>query len=70
MKSKGDGRAWASWYEGDLSELLEQRRAGGVEVVQGLESHETRNFDWIMDPDRDKVELREPNLWDEKNTDG
>ena len=42
-------------------------RAGGVEVIQGPESHENGKFAWIMDPDGNKVELWEPKLWDDKN---
>lgn len=51
----------------DLDELLEQLRAEGVAVVQGPESHENGKFAWIMDPDENKIELREPKVWDEKN---
>lgn len=50
-----------------LDELLAQLRAGGVEAVQGPESHEDGNFAWIIDPDGNKVELWEPKRWDEKN---
>ena len=53
----------------NLVELLEQLRAGGVEIVQGPESHENGKFAWIMDPDGNKVELWEPMLWDDKNKD-
>ena len=51
----------------NLGELLEQLRAGGVEVIQGPESHENGKFAWIMDPDGNKVELWEPKVWDDKN---
>ena len=51
----------------NLGELLEELRAGGVEVIQGPESHENGKFAWIMDPDDNKVELWEPNVWDDKN---
>ena len=51
----------------NLGELLEQLRAGGVEVIQGPESHENGKFAWIMDPDGNKVELWEPMVWDDKN---
>jgi len=51
----------------DLNALLAQLRAGGVEIVGGPESHENGKFAWIMDPDRNKVELWEPKTWDEKN---
>ena len=52
----------------DLTGLLEQLKANGVEIVQGPESHENGKFAWIMDPDGNKVELWEPAIWDEKNT--
>ena len=51
----------------NLGEMLEQLRAGGVEVVNGPESHENGKFAWIMDPDGNKVELWEPMIWDDKN---
>lgn len=51
----------------NLGELLDQLRAGGVEVVQGPESHENGRFAWVMDPDGNKVELWEPKVWDAKN---
>ena len=51
----------------DLIELIEQLRAGGVEIIQGPESHENGKFAWIMDPEGNKVELWEPMAWDDKN---
>jgi len=51
----------------NLGELLEQLRAGGVEVIQGPESDENGKFAWIMDPDDNKIELWEPKVWDDKN---
>ena len=51
----------------NLGELLDQLRAGGVEIVQGPESAEYGKFAWIMDQDGNKVELWEPMLWDDKN---
>src|SRR5829696_2154682 len=51
----------------NMNELLEQLRAGGVEIVKGPESAENGKFAWIMDPDGNKVELWEPMIWDEKN---
>lgn len=51
----------------DLTALVAQLREGGVEVLQGPESHENGKFAWIMDPDGNKVELWEPMLWDAKN---
>ena len=44
----------------NLDEILEQLRAGGVQVVQGPDSDENGKFAWIMDPDENKVELWEP----------
>ena len=35
----------------DLSEMLAQLRADGVEFIGGPESHEDGKFAWIMDPD-------------------
>ena len=51
----------------NLGEMLDQLRAGGVEVIQGPESAENGKFAWVMDPDGNKVELWEPMNWDEKN---
>ena len=51
----------------DMAGMIEQLRAGGVEIVQGPEKHENGQFAWILDPDGNKVELWEPKLWDEKN---
>ncbi len=51
----------------NLNEMLHQLRESGVEILQGPESHENGEFAWLMDPDRNKVELWEPKLWDDKN---
>ena len=51
----------------DLGEMIAQLRAGGVEIIQGPESHENGKFAWLMDPEGNKVELWEPMIWDEKN---
>lgn len=51
----------------NLAEMLEQLRAGGVEIVGGPDSAENGKFAWIMDPDGNKVELWEPMIWDDKN---
>lgn len=53
----------------DMTAMLEQLQANGVEIVSGPESHENGKFAWIMDPDGNKVELWEPMLWDDKNKD-
>jgi predicted enzyme related to lactoylglutathione lyase len=54
----------------NLTELLDQLRADGIEIVGGPDSHENGKFAWIMDPDGNKVELWQPMAWDEKNKDG
>lgn len=51
----------------NLGEMLAQLRAGGVDVIQGPESHENGKFAWVMDPDGNKIELWEPKAWDDKN---
>lgn len=48
----------------DLGAMLGQLREGGVEVVQGPESHENGQFAWVVDPDGNKVELWEPKAAD------
>ena len=50
-----------------LGEMLAQLREGGVEAIQGPESHENGTFAWILDPDGNKVELWEPKAWSEKS---
>ena len=47
----------------DMDEMLEQLRAGGVEIQKGPESHENGKFAWIMDPEGNKVELWQPMAW-------
>jgi predicted enzyme related to lactoylglutathione lyase len=44
----------------NLDEMLEQLRAGGVEIIKGPDSDENGKFAWVMDPDENKVELWEP----------
>jgi len=44
----------------DLNALLAQLREGGVEIVQGPESHDNGHFAWILDPDGNKIELWQP----------
>ena len=51
----------------DMAGMIKQLKDGGVEIVQGPESHENGKFAWVMDPDGNKVELWEPKNWDEKN---
>lgn len=51
----------------NLDELLDQLKQNGVEIVSGPQSDENGKFAWIMDPDRNKVELWEPMIMDEKN---
>ena len=54
----------------DLDGLLEQLRAGGVEIVQGPDADEHGKFAWVMDPDGNKVELWQPTPAADKNTKG
>ena len=51
----------------NMDEMIEQLATGGVEIIQGPESHENGKFAWIMDPDGNKIELWEPMIFDEKN---
>jgi predicted enzyme related to lactoylglutathione lyase len=51
----------------DMAGMIDQLRTGGVDVIQGPESHENGKFAWIMDPDGNKIELWEPKLWNDKN---
>jgi predicted enzyme related to lactoylglutathione lyase len=51
----------------NLDELLDQLKQNGVEIVKGPESDENGKFAWIMDPDKNKVELWEPTTLEEKN---
>jgi predicted enzyme related to lactoylglutathione lyase len=51
----------------NLDELLAQLKQNGVEIVGGPDSAENGKFAWIMDPDKNKVELWEPMIADEKN---
>jgi catechol 2,3-dioxygenase-like lactoylglutathione lyase family enzyme len=49
----------------NLTEMLEQLRAGGVEVIQGPDADFNATFAWIMAPDGNNVELGEPKLAEE-----
>ena len=51
----------------NLDELLDQLKQNGVEIVAGPESHENGKFAWVIDPDKNKVELWEPIISDETN---
>ena len=51
----------------NMAEMLEQLKAGNVEVVKGPEYHENGVFAWIMDPAGNKLELWEAMAWDDKN---
>jgi predicted enzyme related to lactoylglutathione lyase len=41
---------------------LDQVRAGGTEVIGGIEASDNGRFGWFMDPEGNKVELWEPRL--------
>lgn len=51
----------------NMTEMLEQLKAGNIEIIKGPEYHENGAFAWIMDPAGNKLELWEPKAWDEKN---
>lgn len=51
----------------DLDEMLDDLRAGGVQVIDGPQSDENGKFAWILDPDGHKVELWEPAASTEEN---
>lgn len=51
----------------NMAEMLEQLKAGNIEIIKGPEYHENGVFAWIMDPAGNKLELWEPKAWDEKN---
>lgn len=65
--SPGDAPFMINYRVDNLDEMIAQLKAGGVEVLNGPESHENGKFAWILDLDGNKVELWEPMLWDEKN---
>ena len=65
--SPSDSSFMINYRVDNLTEMIDQLRADGVEIVGGPESHENGKFAWIMDPDGNKVELWEPMLWDDKN---
>ena len=50
----------------DLTELLAQLRAAGIEPVKGPDSEANGKFAWILDPDGNKVELWQPQREEEK----
>lgn len=51
----------------NMTEMLEQLKAGDVKIVKGPEYHENGVFAWIMDPAGNKLELWEAMAWDDKN---
>lgn len=50
----------------DLTELLAQLGAAGIEPLKGPDLEPNGKFAWILDPEGNKVELWEPKLWEEK----
>ena len=45
---------------GPLDEMIQQLKAGGVEIWKGPDADENGKFAWVMDPEGNKVELWEP----------
>ena len=43
----------------NLGELVAALKKAGIEILKGPESHENGKFAWIMDPDGNKVELKQ-----------
>ena len=58
--SPSDSSFMINYRVDNLTEMLEQLRAGGVEIIQGPDADFNGTFAWIMDPDGNKVELWEP----------
>jgi predicted enzyme related to lactoylglutathione lyase len=44
----------------DLDAMLVQLRAAGVNVDERVEESEYGRFGWVMDPERNRIELWEP----------
>ena len=44
----------------NMSEMLEQLKKNGVEIVKGPGADDNGKFVWVLDPDGNKVELWEP----------
>ncbi len=65
--SPSDSSFMVNYRVDNLDEMLAQLREGGVEVIGGPDAAENGKFAWVMDPDGNKVELWEPQAWDEKN---
>jgi len=51
----------------NMDEIIAQLKSAGTELLKGPEYHENGVFAWVMDPDGNKIELWEPNIFDEKN---
>lgn len=65
--SPSDSRFMINYRVDNLDEMITQLKTGGVEILQGPETHENGKFAWIMDPEGNKIELWEPMLWDDAN---
>ena len=44
----------------DLHALVAALKAEGCQMLDNTEAPEYRNFAWVMDPEGNKVQLREP----------
>jgi predicted enzyme related to lactoylglutathione lyase len=53
-------QAMINYRVDNLDALLEALRAEGVEVVPHREEYDYGRFAWIVDPEGNKIELREP----------
>jgi len=63
--SPSDSSFMINYRVDDLDTLLEQLNQSGVEIVGEPQSDDNGKFAWIMDPDKNKVELWEPTKKDE-----
>jgi predicted enzyme related to lactoylglutathione lyase len=54
----------------NLDELLASLRAAGIEILKGPDLDDNGKFAWILDPDRNKLELWEPKVVVTKRDEG
>jgi predicted enzyme related to lactoylglutathione lyase len=56
----GEQKAMLNLRVNNLDALLDQLRAGGVDIEPKREDHEYGRFAWIHDPEGNRIELWEP----------
>lgn len=62
-----EARFMINYRVDDMNGMINQLKAGGVDILQGPEYHENGVFAWVVDPEGNKIELWEPKIWDDKN---